>query len=85
MALALLVLGSSCLGCAALRVSRSVKPATTFAKPVVVHQVRPLTTVPRRQMPGTSTLRKAANLGTSVPSGPPTFSDQSDRSDRQRR
>lgn len=45
-ALALLVLGSSCLGCAALRVSRSVKPATNFPRATVVRQVPPLTTYP---------------------------------------
>ncbi len=94
MALALLALGSSCLGCAALRVSRSVRPATNFPRATVVRQVLPLTTYPRRQAPPLTTsplrqgpdsgaLRRAVNLGSGVPDLP--VSSSSDPSDRERK
>ncbi|GMU53070.1 MAG: hypothetical protein AMXMBFR33_22160 [Candidatus Xenobia bacterium] len=94
-ALALLVLGSSCLGCAGLRVSRAVKPATTLPRATVVRQGAPLTTYPlrqtpplttnpRRQAPDSGAVRRAVDLGSGVPDLPGSSSDPTDR-ERKRR
>lgn len=98
-ALALLVLGSSCLGCAALRVSRSVKPVTNFPRATVVRPVPPLkaypikpaTTFPRQEPLTTSPRYQAPSSGSlrkavNLGGGVPDLpGSSSDPSDRDRK